>query len=110
MLIQPFIENAIVHGLLHKEGKKVLKVTFTLAGSLVCRIEDNGVGREASAKVNKNALSSHKSHGIKVTEERLQILNQVYNVDASVKILDLVTPDNRPGGTQVTLRMKIKRS
>ena len=67
-------------------------------------------GGKLLEKLNKNALSSHKSHGLKVTEERLQILNQIYNVDASVDIIDLMMTDHQPGGTQVTLRMKIKRS
>ena len=79
-------------------------------GGVAIEVEDNGIGREAYAKAGNNALTSHKSHGLKVTEERFQILNQVYNVDASVKILDLVTPDHRPAGTQVTLRMKTKMS
>ena len=112
LIIQPYVENAIWHGLLHKkEGTASLTINcWKEDGMLYLQIEDNGIGREAATKVGNNALTSHKSHGLKVTEERLQILNQVYNVDASVKILDLITPDHRPGGTQVTLRMKTKTS
>ena len=77
---------------------------------LYLQIEDNGIGRVAAAKINKNGLDQHKSHGLKVTEERLQILNQVYHVQASVFIIDLLSDNNNPAGTQVTLRMKIKRS
>ena len=112
LIIQPYVENAIWHGLLHKkEGTASLTINcWKEDGMLYLQIEDNGIGREASAKVSNNALTSHKSHGLKVTEERLQILNQVYNVDASVKIVDLITPDHRPGGTQVTLKMKTKTS
>ena len=112
LIIQPYVENAIWHGLLHKkDGTPTLSINcWKEDGKLCLQIEDNGIGREASAKINKNALSSHKSHGLKVTEERLQILNQIYNVGASVEILDLVMSDHQPGGTQVTLRMQIKRS
>ena len=112
LIIQPYVENAIWHGLLHKkDGAAILTINcWKEQEFLYLQIEDNGIGREASSILNKNALASHKSHGIKVTEERLQILNQVYNVEASVKIMDLAMSDSQPGGTQVTLRLKIKRS
>lgn len=111
LIIQPYVENAIWHGLLHKKaGTPGLWINCWKEKDILClQIRDNGIGREASRKIHKNALSSHKSHGLKVTEERLQILNQIYNVDASVDILDLKT-GNTPEGTEVTLRMKIKRS
>ena len=112
LIIQPYVENAIWHGLLHKkDGAAILSINcWKEADIIFLQIEDNGIGREASAKMNKNGLSSHKSHGLKVTEERLQILNQVYGVDASVQINDLVMADSQVGGTQVTLQMKIKRT
>jgi LytS/YehU family sensor histidine kinase len=112
LIIQPYVENAIWHGLLHKKkGRAILLIgCWKEEDMLYLRIEDNGIGREASSKLNKSSLSSHKSHGLKVTEERLQILNQVYNVDASMDIVDLSGPDHQPEGTRVTLKMKIKRS
>ena len=112
LIIQPYVENAIWHGLLHKKkDRAVLSIRCWKEKDMLClQIEDNGIGREASSKLNKSSLSSHKSHGLKVTEERLQILNQVYNVDASMKVVDLLGKDHHPEGTRVTLRMKIKRS
>lgn len=111
LIIQPYVENAIWHGLLHKkEGTPVLSINcWKENDTIFLQIKDNGIGREAALRINKNSLSSHKSHGLKVTEERLQILNQVYNIDACVEIVDLVS-DHHSSGTQVTLRMKIKRS
>lgn len=112
LIIQPYVENAIWHGLLHKKKEKaILSISCWKEDSILwLRIKDNGIGRDASSKMNKSSLSSHKSHGLKVTEERLQILNQVYNVDASVEVVDLFGHEHQPEGTQVTLRMKIKRS
>jgi len=112
LIIQPYVENAIWHGLLHKkEGTAILSINcWKQEDMLYLQIEDNGIGRVASSNMNKNGLTSHKSHGLKVTGERLQILNQVYNVDASVNIIDLLFDDHQSAGTQVTLRMKIKRS
>jgi two-component system, LytTR family, sensor kinase len=111
LIIQPYIENALWHGLLHKkEGSAILSLNVWKQNDLLyLQIKDNGIGREASVRINKNGLTSHKAHGLKVTEERLQILNQVYNVNASVQIIDLVN-NNLPEGTEVTLQMKIKRS
>jgi LytS/YehU family sensor histidine kinase len=112
LIIQPYVENAIWHGLLHKkDGPAILSIIcWKQNDMLYLQIEDNGIGRVASAKTNKNGLTSHKSHGLKVTEERLQILNQIYNVEASVHIIDVLLGDFQSGGTQVILQMKIKRS
>jgi LytS/YehU family sensor histidine kinase len=112
LIIQPYVENAIWHGLLHKkEGPATLSINCWKNDELIyLQIEDNGIGRKASSSMNKNGLTSHKSHGLKVTEERLQILNQIYNVEASVHIIDLLMDNYSSAGTQVTLKMKIKRS
>lgn len=111
LIIQPYVENAIWHGLLHKKtGIPALWISCWKEDDLLfLQIKDNGIGREASRNIQKSSLSSHKSHGLKVTEERLQILNQIYNVDASVNIVDLKSGEEADG-TEVTLRMKIKRS
>ncbi len=75
MLLQPFIENAIQHGLSHKVGEKQIDILFEEAkNSITVTITDNGIGRVASKEINKNRTLVHQSLGIKNTEDRLKIL------------------------------------
>jgi hypothetical protein len=78
MLIQPFIENAIAHGLLHKEGDKTLKITFTLGEALICRIEDNGIGREKAMAILKRQRAGHESFSGAAIKRRFDILSAVF--------------------------------
>lgn len=104
MLIQPYVENAIIHGLLPKAGNRKLVVSFTkYRDKLKCQIEDNGIGREESAKLNASRTKKHKSQGIKLTGERLEILTQNLSKSPEFFILDLFDEDQKPTGTRVTL-------
>lgn len=77
MLIQPYVENAIKHGLLHKKGEKNLKLTFNRhAGALEVRIDDNGVGRIRSAEINKTRHTRHKPFATNANSLRLDLLNK----------------------------------
>lgn len=101
MLIQPFLENAIIHGLRKspRPGKLVLEIQET-EESLKCSIMDNGVGREASWAIPKNG---HRSMAMSNIEARMELLNMEFGVDVfSVAIEDLKQGDE-PTGTLVTL-------
>lgn len=78
LIVQPFVENAIIHGLLNKQGAdKILNIRFRQVNNqLVCEVEDNGVGRHAASSEHSILKSSRKSRGIEVTEKRLQALSQ----------------------------------
>jgi hypothetical protein len=95
MLIQPFIENAINHGLLHKENNGVLLVKFEeiLIDSktfLKCTIEDNGIGRDASKRLNDWKEKSHNSMATSVSSERIELLNSLMDdMEFSLSIIDL---------------------
>src|SRR5699024_1644730 len=70
LLLQPFVENAIWHGLNPSEkNDKFLSVKFELADSLVISIQDNGIGREAARKWKETQNSTHKSMGVKITQD-----------------------------------------
>ena len=75
-IIQPFIENAIKHGLLHKEGDKNIEISFELVGEdiIKCVVIDNGVGRVKSAAINKN--KKRTSFAVDANQNRLELLNQ----------------------------------
>lgn len=99
MLIQPYVENAILHGLNNKEGKGLLSISVGSQNNMILvEIEDNGVGREAASKLKQ--ASNHKSMGTALTEERLKLINATN--DTSVEIIDL----NDNGGTTGT-RVKV---
>ena len=108
MIIQPYVENAIKHGLSHKQGEKKLAVKFEDVDNnmLQVTIEDNGIGRKQSAIINQNREASHVSMGMKITDERLQLLKER---NAKVIIKDLHDEANSPTGTRVTLNIPIEK-
>jgi len=100
MMVQPFVENTLWHGLIHKKGKKELSIKFGQQGSnLICIVQDNGIGRDNAALLKtSNQLKKH-SMGMKITEERLQLLE----TGASITIDDLKNDEGQSVGTRVTI-------
>ena len=99
LLLQPFVENAIWHGLRPSQsGQKLLKITFDTSDILKIIIEDNGIGRKASSTENK----MHKSMGMEITRERLALFNHSNETSIKLEIIDLES-ENRPLGTKVVL-------
>ena len=110
LLLQPFIENAIWHGLMHKQGAKKLDISFFLENNhLECVIEDNGIGRERSAEIKKNKLGSQyfESKGTKLSGQRVQLLNDTGYTNASIQIEDLKNTSGEAQGTKVTLKFPL---
>jgi len=109
MVLQPVVENAIWHGIVHKGnsmgGLIVIDVTRR-ADQLYCTVEDNGVGRDQARTLRDRSLLQNKSMGIKITEDRLRLLNRTY-ADRCIEITDLKDPLNQPPGTRVTLQIPI---
>lgn len=92
MLLQPYVENAIKHGLSNKEeGKRLLTVKLFLEDDhIICTITDNGIGREKAALLKAKSMETpHESLGMKVTESRISLLQELSQGKASVEILDL---------------------
>lgn len=108
LLIQPFIENALVHGLLHKEGQKLLTIRFDLQDTLICTIEDNGVGREKSTSINARKHKNHESFSSEAIRKRFDILSTVMQGDFGYRYEDLYE-DGIPSGTRVILRIPLFR-
>ncbi len=108
MLIQPFIENALVHGLLHKEGKKRISIRFRLDEMLTCIIEDNGVGRAKAKEIRNRQRAGHESFSGQAIRKRFSILSQVFGDEFGHTYEDLYE-DETPAGTRVTLTVPVKR-
>ncbi|MCC6840362.1 MAG: tetratricopeptide repeat protein [Flavobacteriales bacterium] len=101
LLVQPFVENAVWHGLTAKEGERSVRVRFRQTNDgMQCEITDNGVGRKAAANLSRNG---HVSLGMQLTGERLQLLARRLGDDRSVNINDLADEAGAPAGTRVTL-------
>ncbi len=107
LIIQPFIENALVHGLLHKEGSKELKISFEAKDNLICIIEDNGIGRERAKSIKKRQRSEHESFSGKAIRKRFEILSKIFEGKFGFEYEDLFH-EGIPSGTKVILTIPIK--
>ncbi|MCX6317898.1 MAG: histidine kinase [Bacteroidetes bacterium] len=110
LLVQPFVENAIWHGLMHKEGNRILTISFSEKGNLLqCIIEDNGVGRKKAKEAGQASGQDkkHTSRGIAVSEERLKTLKTPSCQPGTLQINDLEGPDGEALGTQVIINFPI---
>ena len=105
MIIQPYVENAIIHGFVSAENKYLLTLTFKKIGNTIkCIIKDNGIGRKKAELLKKREKNnSHLSVATRNTKDRLRILSKVGNGRASVAIKDLYDKPGKPSGTKVTV-------
>ena len=111
LMIQPFVENAIWHGLMNKSDaeKGYLEIAFSMEGAtLVCSITDNGIGRKAAGEINSRSVSKQKSMGLKITKERLASGHGNPEGEGSFEFEDLFDGDGRAAGTRVILRIQTK--
>ena len=101
LLVQPFVENAVWHGLAHCEGEKRLSVRFAHRnGAIECTVEDNGMGRGFKPGPRPDG---HKSVGVQLTNERLELLAFRLGEEGRARYEDLLTADGAPAGTRVSL-------
>jgi sensor histidine kinase YesM len=108
LIIQPFAENAIWHGLMHKEETGHLEIhLFAQEDMLSCKITDDGIGRKKAEDMKSKSASVHKSMGLRITEERIAMLQQQKQIKSSVQITDLVLADGSAGGTEVLLKIPL---
>jgi LytS/YehU family sensor histidine kinase len=107
LLIQPFVENAIWHGLLLKEGNKKLAITvFRKEDNLVIEIDDNGIGREAAQKFSNKELR-RRSFGMDITQDRLNVLEKVFGIIISFTVVDKKDENGEALGTTALINIKL---
>ncbi len=108
MLIQPYIENAIWHGLMPKENGGTIAVSFNCQdNNLKIIVTDNGVGRAKSAELKSKSATAHKSFGMSITHERIELINQMYKTNISVTVNDLYNEQGMAQGTEVIIDIPI---
>ena len=109
LIIQPFAENAIWHGLMPRKEIGNLEIDVFIDDQiLICRIRDDGIGRKKAAELKSNSGINHKSFGMKITASRIELLKEEQVFNSSVVINDLVLPDNSAAGTEVVITLPVK--
>lgn len=108
MLMQPYVENSICHGLVPKEGKGFVRIDIKLNKDyLLCHIEDNGIGRVASRERNNRREGNHNSLGTQITASRLDLVNALYGTSLKTIYSDLKNENGEAIGTRVELHIPI---
>lgn len=108
MLLQPYVENAVKHGLLHKQGdKKVIILFETQNNELLISIDDNGIGRQKSNELNQIKNKNHQSFATEALQNRIDLLNEYNHKNISLKIIDKQNQQNQPTGTLVEIIIPI---
>ncbi|MFN8155093.1 MAG: histidine kinase [Bacteroidia bacterium] len=105
LVLQPYVENAIWHGLLNKGAAGTVRISITNKNnnSLFCTVEDDGIGREKAAEMKSKTLGSNKSFGTEITRERIKLLN---GDDRNFRIIDLYDANQQPAGTRVEITLQ----
>jgi tetratricopeptide (TPR) repeat protein len=108
MLIQPYVENSICHGLMPREEKGIVKINMDLdKDHIICTIEDNGIGREAAQERKKMRNANHNSLGTQITSSRLDLVNALYGTSLHTIYTDLKNSNGEPEGTRVEIHIPI---
>ena len=107
MIIQPFVENAVKHGvcyLTNKQGKLTIRF-YTKDSALYCKIDDNGIGRDASQKLKTEAGRIYKSQGMELTRKRLDLISKKNRADYEIAITDKTNDLHESEGTTITIKL-----
>jgi LytS/YehU family sensor histidine kinase len=109
LLLQPYVENAIWHGLMHKleGGRVVVLVEQAQPDQLQITITDDGIGRAKAVELKSKSAMPNKSFGMKVTSERIALINQVYQTHTRIQIHDLLDSAGQAAGTEVVLEIPV---
>jgi tetratricopeptide (TPR) repeat protein len=111
LLLQPFVENAIWHGLMQKEERGLLTITLRVDNDiLTCTIRDNGIGRRRAGLLKSKSAEKHKSMGLQITAERMALLTGKGETAQFFKIEDLYDDDGEAAGTEVALTIGVNNN
>ena len=108
LILQPYVENAIWHGLMHKEERGQLDVEVSEEDDhLYFKITDNGIGREKAAALASKSATKHKSMGLRITAHRIAIIQNSQTLTSPVTINDLIDSEGSAAGTEVVIKMPV---
>ncbi len=108
LIIQPYVENAVWHGLMHKKESGHLEIKlYTQEEFLFCKIADDGIGRKKATELKSKSALSYKSMGMSITADRIAMLQRQDQLGTHIAINDLVLPDGSAGGTEVIIKIPL---
>jgi ligand-binding sensor domain-containing protein len=112
MLFQPYVENAIIHGLVNSPLRGLLEISIRRInpGTLLCTVKDNGIGREKAIEIRNKSGIKRQPKGMIITQERLDIFNKQSNKNFAVRITDLKDDKGEPAGTMVEFTIRYKET
>ena len=111
LLLQPFVENAIIHGVIPKKELGLITIRFEIYNeSLLCTVEDNGIGFQQSKALKENSVVAHKSMALDITQKRLEMIESVTFQKTSVKMEEIKNSEGEIQGTKATLILPIQYS
>ena len=106
LLLQPFVENAIWHGVNPKDGSGEIGIEFLQKeDAMYCIVRDNGIGRKKASELRSQLAANHKSMGLQITKERLAVLDDNKSKESPVEIEDLYDENGLASGTMVTIKI-----
>jgi len=109
MILQPFVENSIIHGITPKKEGGLISIIINWEDEfLSCEIDDDGIGRDESFKVNSTLTGSHKSLGMSVTKERLDAMSSLIGDKAKIEITDKKDDEGNSTGTKVKILIPVE--
>jgi len=108
LIIQPYVENAIWHGLMHKEEKGELDIEVSQESDhLFFKITDDGIGRKKAAELASKSATKHKSMGLRITADRIAMMQSSKGNESPITINDLINADGTAAGTEVIIKMPV---
>lgn len=109
MIIQPYVENAIWHGLMHKKTPGKLQMRFSRSGDLLeITIEDDGVGRAEASRLKSKSATKSKSLGMQITRDRLEVTKRLFGREMNVNIIDKKNDRDDSTGTRVVIKLPLE--
>jgi sensor histidine kinase YesM len=109
LLLQPFVENSIIHGI-HTKEDGLIKISITKEENMIrCIVEDNGIGRKEPVKIQSGGAKKQESLGMKITQERLHIISRLKKVKTAIHFFDLEGVEHATGGLRIELLLPFEQ-
>jgi tetratricopeptide (TPR) repeat protein len=109
LLLQPFVENAIIHGIVPKKMRGLITIDFQLDNEkLICTVTDDGIGIHRSKKLKESSVTVHKSMAMEITRKRLEVIQAFTSKTSKVEIKELTNAIGEPSGTRIILNLPIQ--